>query len=94
MINPQAFLSAALQRGFTSNQAKKQSRSSQKKQKETNVPPIPANLSDVIAEISLHCQRLEVTTQEAVERFGRKGRSLSDLSEMDLVTLRREMAEW
>jgi hypothetical protein len=94
ILNPQAFMSAALRRGFTSNTAKRQKRTQTEKQKKTNFPPAPADLSDVIADITLQCQRLEMTPREAVERFGRKGRSLSDLSEMDLATLRREMAEW
>ena len=98
--NPQAFISSALRRGFTSNQVKRNKRKQQtKKQKRTNFPPAPAmphiiDLSGLIAEIQIHCQNLGITVKQALERFGRAGRSLSDLTDIDLSTLRREMAGW
>lgn len=97
--NPQGFISAALRRGFTSNGAKKTARK-KKTAQTTELPRVPssapaiADLSDLIAEISIHCQRLEINTAQALERFGRAGRSLNDLSDLDLATLRREMAGW
>ncbi|MEM1279993.1 MAG: hypothetical protein AAGG53_08285 [Cyanobacteria bacterium P01_H01_bin.152] len=95
VINPQAFISAALQRGFTSNTAKRQKRTQTEKQKKTNLPPpAPADLSDLLADISLHCKRLEMTDKQALQRFGRPGRSLDSLSDLDLATLRSEMARW
>lgn len=98
--NPQAFISAALRRGFTSNQAKKNKRErTTEKPKRTNLPPAPAvpqilDLSGLIAEIQITCQTLGITVKQALERFGRAGRSLADLTDIDLSTLRREMAGW
>ena len=92
--NPQAFISAALKRGFTSNQAKRQKRPSTEKQKKTTLPPAPMDLSGLIAEIQIHCQRLQIPVKQALERFGRVGRSLNDLTDLDLATLRLEMAGW
>ncbi|MEO0988331.1 MAG: hypothetical protein AAFY20_22760 [Cyanobacteria bacterium J06639_14] len=98
--NPQAFISSALRRGFTSNQAKRNKRErTTEKQKRTNFPPAPAmpqiiDLSGLIAEIQITCQTLGITVKQALERFGRAGRSLADLTDLDLSTLRREMAGW
>jgi len=98
--NPQAFISAALRRGFTSNQAKRQKRTQTKKQERTTFPPAPArpqilDLSGLIADIQIHCQRLNLSIREALERFGRAGRSsLADLNDIDLATFRHELAGW
>ena len=97
--NAQAFISAALRRGFTSNEKKKQNRTKkQNKQEKTNFPPpapsVVADLSGLLCEIQVHCKRLEITSEQALERFGRKGRSLTQLSDIDLATLRNEMARW
>lgn len=97
--NPQAFLSAALRRGFTSNSAKKENRQKTEKSKKSIFPPAPAmpqilDLSDLIVDIQIHCQRLGITVKEAIERFGRVGRSLGELTNVDLATLRFEIASW
>ena len=93
--NPQGFISAALRRGFTSNQAKKQKRipTETEKSVKTTVPRV-LDLSGLVAEIQIHCQRLGITVKQAIERFGRAGRSLNDLTDLDLATLRFEMAGW
>ena len=102
--NPQAFISAALLRGFTSNKAKREKQRTAKTPKKTSLPPALAapqitmpqavDLSGLIAEIQIHCQRLGLTVRQALERFGRAGRSLADLTDIDLSTLRLEMAGW
>lgn len=63
------------------------------------VPTVPQrykviDLSGLIADIQINCQRLGLTMKEAIERFGRAGRSLHDLSDLDLATFRRELAGW
>lgn len=95
--NPQAFLNSAIQKGMTSNQAKKRARQTEK-QERTNFPapamPKILDFSDLIAEIQIHCQRLNLSITEALERFGRAGRSLANLTDVDLATFRVELAGW
>ncbi len=95
--NPQAFLNSAIQRGMTSNQAKKRARETEK-QERRNLPapamPKILDFSDLIAEIQIHCQRLNLSVSEALERFGRAGRSLANLTDVDLATFRVELAGW
>ena len=97
--SPQAFISAALQRGFTSNDWKKTQKSkaseTPKSTERENIPcAAVADLSGLLIEIQTHCERLEITTGQALERFGRAGKHLSMLSDIDLATLRSEMVGW
>ena len=63
--NPQGFISAALQRGFTSNDWKKQQKPinsgtpalTKKKNVPRAVAAVPVNLSGLLIEIQTHCQR-------------------------------------
>jgi hypothetical protein len=93
VLNPQAFISAALQRGFTSNQGKRKGRKQRTKQQETNLPPPPRDLSDAIAAIAYHCDRLKITTQQAIERMGWQ-RSPDELSPLELINLSDTMTRW
>lgn len=105
VMNPQAFISAALQRGFTSNQAKRQKRPQTEKQegatlppeKQTrkNLPPPPPlhDLSQAIADISIHCDRLGIKQQEALQRFG-LNKLPQDLTPLEVVNLADAIARW
>ena len=99
--NPQAFLNAALKRGFTSNEAKhKVSRKSQNRSEGAKVPPPPnADLSDCLLAIDLECRRLALTRDQAVTRlgqtFGWESRIFDDLTtEEDLVLLHTALCGW
>lgn len=100
--NPQAFLNAALKRGFTANQAK-QKQSQNKKQKteqrseETNVPPV-RDLSAVLVGIGIECERLGLNRDEAVQRlsdaYGWEPKQFADLDGDDMEVLLAAMQRW
>jgi len=100
--NPQAFLNAALKRGFTSNEAKqKVSRKSQNKSEGTKVPPPPnsVDLSDWLVAVDIECRRLGLSHDQAVTRlgqtFGWESRTFDDLTtEEDLVLLHTALCGW
>lgn len=97
---PQAFLNAALKRGFTSNEAKQRStQNSQNRSGEPKVPPPVADLSDLLVAIDVECRRLGFTRDEASQRlgeaFGWEPRPFDDLTtEEDLVLLHTAMVGW
>jgi hypothetical protein len=82
--NPQAFINAALKRGFTANQAK-QNRTANREQRsdETEIPP-PRDLSTVLAHIDLECRRLGLTHDDAAaalaQQYGWDVKPFSDLT--------------
>jgi DNA-binding transcriptional ArsR family regulator len=98
--NPQAFLNAALKRGFTSNEAKqKSSQNSQNRSDRSTVPPPVCDLSDLLVKIDLECSRLNLTRNKAAQRlgetFGWEPREFDDLTtEEDLVLLHTAMIGW
>ncbi|MDB9529953.1 MarR family transcriptional regulator [Oscillatoria sp. CS-180] len=96
--SPQAFLNAALKRGFTANQAKqKRSQNSEQKQERTNVPPV-RDLSGVLLGISLECERLGLNRDEAVQRlseaYGWEPKQFADLDGDDMDLLLAAMTQW
>ena len=97
--NPQAFLNAALKRGFTGNQAKQQKRlqNSKQIQQETNVPPV-RDLSAVLVAIGIECERLGLNRDEAVQRlseaYGWEPKQFADLDGDDMELLLAAMVSW
>ncbi|WP_052051090.1 MarR family transcriptional regulator [Leptolyngbya sp. KIOST-1] len=97
---PQAFLNAALKRGFTSNEAKhRTTQNSQNRSEEPNVPPPVLDLSDLLVAIDIECSRLGITPDEATQRlgdaFGWESRPFEDLtSKEDLELLHTAMVGW
>lgn len=92
--NPQAFISAALRRGFTSNTAKKKTTAKQKQTREkTNVPPpsTGTDLSAAIALVDVHCRRLGLTKQEALHRCG-FNKAMASLSPYEIDQLQDALA--
>lgn len=100
IVQPQAFMNAALKRGFTSNEAKqKVTQTTQNRSEGSNVPPPVADLSDLLVAIDIECSRLGCTRDEAAQRlgdaFGWEPRPFDDLTtEEDLVLLHSAMAGW
>jgi Crp-like helix-turn-helix domain len=98
--NPQAFLNAALKKGFTSNEAKQRAtQNSQNKSKGPNVPPPICDLSDLLLQIDLECSRLALTRDQAAQRlgatFGWQPRPFDDLTtEEDLLLLHSALVGW
>lgn len=97
--NPQAFLNAALKKGFTSNEAKHRStQNSKNSDQDFQVPPPNRDLSDLLVLIDLECSRLGLTPHEAVQRlgstFGWESRPFDDLMEDDLKILHGAMVGW
>ena len=97
---PQAFLNAALKRGFTSNETKhKTTQNNQNRSEEPKVPPPVADLSDLLIGIDIECRRLCLTRDEASQRlgdaFGWEPRPFDDLTtEEDLVLLHSALIGW
>lgn len=97
---PQAFLNAALKRGFTSNEAKhKTTQNNQNRSEDPKVPPPVADLSDLLIGIDIECSRLGLTRDEASQRlgdaFGWEPRPFDDLTtEEDLVLLHSALSGW
>lgn len=100
--NPQAFISSALSRGFTSNTAKKRKKVStrttgQRKQKQTklNLPPsvTATDLSTAIALIDVHCKRLGISRQQGLQRFG-IDKPLDVLTPLEIQTFHDAVARW
>lgn len=98
--NPQAFLNAALKKGFTSNEAKHRStQNSQNRSRRPNVPPPICDLSDLLLEINRECSRLALTRDQAAQRlgaaFGWQPRPFDDLTtEEDLLLLHSALVGW
>lgn len=97
--NPQAFLNAALKRSFTANQAKQTKRLQNKKQniEQTNVPPV-RDLSAVLVQIGVECERLRLNRDEAVKRLseahGWEPKQFADLDGDDMELLLAAMTGW
>lgn len=96
--NPQGFLNAALQRGFTANQAKKRSpNSKQKQQTEEEVPPV-RDLSEIVMRIGMECRRLGMNRDEAAARlsetYGWEPKQFADLDGDDMELLLAAMTKW
>jgi DNA-binding MarR family transcriptional regulator len=97
---PQAFLNAALKRGFTSNEAKQRtSQNNQNRSEEPKVPPPVADLSDLLVGIDIECRRLGLTRAQASQRlgeaFGWEPRPFDDLTtETDLELLHTALIGW
>jgi hypothetical protein len=97
--NPQGFLNAALQRGFTANQAKQDKRFQNSKQnrEQTNVPPV-RDLSAVVVQIGIECERLGLNRDEAVQRlseaYGWTPKQFADLDGDDMELLLAAMTGW
>ncbi|NJO74193.1 MAG: hypothetical protein HC833_10820 [Leptolyngbyaceae cyanobacterium RM1_406_9] len=109
--NPGGFLVAALRGNFTANESKRNARKkqgdSQNGSTSTTLSPEknnrygfpesspPADLSDVIAEISVHRNRLGWTKEQTiaymVERHGWRKVAFSALTDADLIALSREL---
>ncbi|MEM6424224.1 MAG: MarR family transcriptional regulator [Cyanobacteria bacterium P01_D01_bin.128] len=97
--NPQAFINAALQRGFTANQAKQNKTGNREQQSEgTNVPPPVRDLSAVLTQIDLERRRLGLSLDEAVQRLSQENawqpRLFDDLDGDDLEMLLAAMTRW
>ena len=96
--NPQAFLNAALKKGFTSNEAKQRSSQNSKIRSKNPIIPAPRDLSDLLLQIDLECSRLGLTRNEAVERvsqiYGWEPKSFDCLLEGDLEILHVAMQQW
>ena len=96
--NPQAFINAALKRGFTANQAK-QNKTANREQRseETTVPP-PRDLSTVLAHIDLECRRLGLTHNDAAaalaQQYGWDVKPFADLNDGDLEVLLAALGRW
>jgi hypothetical protein len=97
---PQAFLNAALKRGFTSNEAKQQAtQNNQNRSEGPQVPPPNYDLSDLLVAIDQECTRLGLTRDAATQRlgqtFGWEPRAFDDLTtEEDLVLLHSALIGW
>ncbi|MEM9814976.1 MAG: hypothetical protein AAF827_00980 [Cyanobacteria bacterium P01_D01_bin.6] len=103
--NPQAFLNAALKRGFTANQAKQRSsiraatptQNREQRSNETTVPPV-RDLSAVLVQIGLECDRLRLNRDEAVQRlsetYGWTSKRFADLDGDDMEMLLAAMTQW
>lgn len=97
--NPQAFLNAALKRGFTANQAKqgKRLQNSKQNREQTNVPPV-RDLSAVLIQIGIECDRLGLNRDEAVQRlseaYGWELKQFADLDGDDMELLLAAMTGW
>jgi len=95
--NPQAFLNAALKRGFTANQAKRRSSNREQQTEEINVPPV-RDLSLVLLQIGMECERLGLNRDEAVQRFsesyGWEPKQFADLNGDDMEMLLAAMMQW
>ncbi|MEO0375310.1 MAG: MarR family transcriptional regulator [Cyanobacteria bacterium P01_A01_bin.17] len=95
--NPQAFLNAALKRGFTANQAKQRSQNREQRLSETTIPPV-RDLSAVLVQIGLECGRLRLSRDEAVQRlsetYGWTSKHFADLDGDDMEMLLAAMTQW
>lgn len=95
---PQAFINAALKRGFTANQAK-QNKTANREQKseKTNVPP-PRDLSTLLVQIDLECRRLGLTQDGAAaalaQQYGWAVKPFADLNDGDLEVLLAALVRW